>query len=77
MLEIKDGVKKIVHPGDRLDVGITRHRRQNKMIIEIDKANASYKGKKWSHMTDVEQDNLEDLLYLTNIQTADVRFLYI
>lgn len=77
MLEISDDVKKVKHRGAPLDVGIMRFQRGNKMIIEIDQAKAEYKGKKWSTMTVKEQDDLEDLLYLTNIRTADVRFLYV
>ena len=79
MLDLSKDVSKVHHKGQPLDIGIVKykHKRSNKMIIEISKQNASYHGKKWSEMTDVEQDNLEDLLYLTNIQEADVRFLYV
>ncbi len=77
MLELAADVKKVKNKGQSLDIGITKHKRQNKMIIEIDQHKASYKGKSWISMTTKERDDLEDLLYLTNIQDADVRFLYL
>lgn len=77
MLDLSDDVKKVKHRGQPLDVGILKHKRGNKMIIEIDQTNAEYKGKKWALMTDAEQDHVENMLYLTNIQEADVRFLYV
>ena len=76
MLELGESVKKVKHRGQRLDIGITKHRRGNQMIIEVIKDKASYKGKKWLSMSEVEKDNLDDLLYLTNIQEAETRIIY-
>ncbi len=77
MLNLNADVEKVKRRGQPLDVGITKHKRGNKMIIEIDQAKASFKGKKFNTMTLREQDALEDLLYLTNIHEADVRFMYV
>jgi hypothetical protein len=76
MLELGDSVKKVKHRGHPLDVGIMKHKRFDKIIIEVDKAKAAFKGKKWSAMTEQEKDHMDDLLYLTNIQEADVRIIY-
>ncbi len=77
MLDVAADVKNVKHRGKPLDVGITKHKRGEKMIVEIDQIRASFKGKKWSAMTPKERDDLEDMLYLTNIHEADVRFLYV
>ncbi len=77
MLDLTADVQKVKHRGKPLDIGITKHKRGLQMIIEIDQVKASFKGKKWSGMTTKERDDLEDLLYLTNIHEADVRFLYV
>ncbi len=76
MLELSDSVKKVKHRGQPLDIGITKHKRFGRIIIEVNKDKASYKGKKWVTMTELERDTLDDLLYLTNIQEADVRIIY-
>ncbi len=77
MLDLAADVEKVKHRGERLDVGITKHKRGLQMIIEIDQSKASFKGKRWSSMSTKERDALEDLLYLTNIHEADIRFLYV
>ena len=77
MLEVKDEYGKLVHKGHPLDVGIVKFKRYGKIIVEVNKDKASYKGKRWSLMTEQERDHLDDLLYLSNIQEADTRIIYV
>lgn len=78
MIETKEDVENLLRPGKRpISPGITRYSRDQKMVIEVEMLMATFNGKKWMDLNNMERKNLDDLLYLSNIHEADVRIKYV